>query len=416
MKNLGFMKIIISSVIISLFLASCGFNSRAPSATSTSVVPTDVTITSVSQSPVPKNTETPRIDNTPTSPAAKAITLSPINTENIERIQLLFTHQLSWEAISYGLVAISPNGKWVALATKYSSQLYLLSLIWKPNNSIVPSIDVESLRIYKLRTESIAFSPDSAYLAVAGNDNSVSVLDLENPNKIRTFDIGNWTSAVSFVRDSKTLAVGTMRGYEGSLQIIDLETGTTKYEISKNTSSGGICNVGVSPDGKVLAIGYCTNVFDISTWNIDKNYEYIARLTGIDEVNTNCPHFCTDNRNIIAFNPLTGDIASGTNYDRIPLQDTHSGKLRTIISTVVREGDVAYDASPINALAFTPDGEMLVIGATPEIQIRSVKDGELLWSTTESPYYITAVAMNADARLMISVNSDGEVKFWGIPQ
>lgn len=352
----------------------------------------------------------------PTSIVANAITLSPINAGNIELIQPLFTHQVSWDPISYGLVAISPNGKWVALATKYSSQLYLLPLKWETNYSIVPTIDVELSRVYKLRTESIAFSPDSAYLAVAGNDNSVTVFDLENANNIKNFDVGNWTSAVSFIRDSKTLAIGTMRGYEGSLQIIDLETGTTKYEISKNTSSGGICSVSVSPDGKILAIGYCTNVFDISTWDIDKNYEYIARLTGIDEVNTTCPHFCTDNRNIIAFNPVTGDIASGTNYGRIPLQDTHSGKLRTIISTVVRDGDVAYDASPINALAFTPDGEMLVIGTTPEIQIRSVKDGELLWSNNESQHYLTAMAISADARLMISVNSAGEVKFWGIPK
>lgn len=414
MKFFGFMKIVTLSVIISLVFASCGFNPQSPSATSTIAPPIAGTSTSISQSLVPQNTETPRIENTPTNIVANAIPLSPINTENIQQIQPLFNHQVPWDAISYWLVVISPNSKWVALAAKYSSQLYLLPLTWNTNNSIVPTIDVASSRVYKLRTESIAFSPDSAYLAVAGNNNSVAVLDLENPDKIETFDVGNWTSAVSFVGDSKTLAIGTMRGYEGSLRIIDLETGSIKYEISKNLTSGGICNVTVSPDEKILAIGYCTNVFDISTWDIDKNFEYIARLTGIDEVNTTCPHFCTDNRNIIAFNPITGDIASGTNYGRIPLQDIHSGKLRTIISTVVRDGDIAYDASPINALAFTPDGELLVIGTTPEIQIRSVIDSKLLWSHNEAPRYIAGMAMSADARLIISVNSDGEVKFWGV--
>src|SRR6266496_1349976 len=128
MRNVGFMKFIIWSVIISLILVSCGFNSQLssiqPSATSTSVAPIAVTGTSVSQSPVPKNTETLRIENTPTNIAKNAIMLSQLNTGNVELIQPLFTHHVSWDAISYGLIAISPNSKWVALATKYSSQLY----------------------------------------------------------------------------------------------------------------------------------------------------------------------------------------------------------------------------------------------------------------------------------------------------
>lgn len=412
------MKFIISFVVISLILVSCGFNPQSssiqPSATSNSVVPTTVTVTSVSQSPVPKNTDSPKIDNTPTGIAPKVITLSPINTENAEQIQLLFTHHISWDSISYGLATISPNGKWVALAAKYSSQLYLLPLMWETNNSIVPTVDVESSRIYKLRTESIAFSPDSAYLAVAGNDNSVTVFDLENPDKVKTFDIGNWTSAVTFVRDSKTLAIGTMRGVEGSLQILDLETGTIKHEISKNTSSGGICSVGISPDGNILAVGYCTYIFDISTWDIDKDFAHIARLAGLDEI-AYCAHFCTDNRNIIAFNPITGDVASGTNYGRIPLQDARSGKLTAIISTVRRDGEVAYDASPVNALAFTPDGAMLIIATTPELQIRDVNDDRLLWSHTISSKKLDAMTMSADARIIITINSDGEISFWGIP-
>ncbi len=405
--------------LISLFFAACVPTQSPPTPPSFTLEPTSPILTAtakISSSPTPTNTIIPKVDNPPTIAAQKPIELSPINDRNVGQLQVLFTHHVVWDALSYGVAAISPNRKWLALGAKYSSELYILPLIWTTENSIVPAIDTGAIRNHKIRVESLAFSPDSAYLAVAGDVSSVTVFALEHPGKTTILDVPNWPSAVTFVRDNRTLAVGTMRGLEGSVKIFDLETGTIKQEISKNTSSGGICSLGVSPDGKILAVGYCTYVFDISTWDIDKNYAHIARLIGLDEI-LYCAHFCTDNRNIISFDPATGNIASGTNYSRIPVQDVYSGKLITIISTARPYGNEGYiDAGRVNSLIYTPDGKILVIAANYELQLREALTGKLLWYQEETSGTLSAIALSFDGRLLISINSNGDIVFWGVPE
>ena len=412
----GFMKSALSYVLLGFFLVSCVSNPQVSSPQPvTAVSPTFTAATTVTPVNLLK-TVTPEIENTPTIAVPASISLSPIDVGNADQIQLLFTYHVAWDALSYGFVSISSNGKWVALAPKYGSPLSLLPLTWYTDHSIVPLIDVASSKTYNLRTEALAFSPDATYLAVAERDDLVEVFDLEHPEKNKTIHIVDWPNAVTFTKDSKKLIIGTKRGLEGYLQLWDVETATLEQEISRNAPSGGICSVAISPDGKILAAGYCTYVFDSSTWDIEKGFIPITRLAGLDEV-LYCAHFCTDDRNIIVFNPSTGDIASGTNHGRIPIQNPRSGKLTATISTWGRDEIGNYDAGPTNALAFTANGSVLVIATSTELQIRDVKDGRLLWSHEPDgdARGMSAVTITADSRLLISVNSNGDVEFWGIP-
>lgn len=411
------MKSAISLVILGFFLVSCAQNTKAPSpqpsATVSKTLTVIPTVTPVALAPTVTVSITKRFDNTPTTTAPAPISLSPISVENADQIQPLFTYHVPWDALSYGLVAVSPDAKWVALAPKYSSQLYILPLAWTPDRSIIPSIDTASSYAYKFRTESLAFSPDSGYLAVAGENDSVTVYDLEHMDRIKTLSKLDWPSAVTFMKDSKTLVIGTQRGPGGSLEIWDIQTSSLKRVISLDVTHGGICSVAVSPDGSILAAGYCSWIFDISTLDIEKDFAPIARLAGLDEVRY-CAHLCTDNRNIIAFNPSTGDIASGTNYDRIPIQNPRTGKLSGIIHSAFVDY-LGYEIGPVNSLAFTSDGGVLGIAGS-RLTLRNTNDGRLLWSHRYLyPSYASAMAITADSRLLISIDSDGNIEFWGIP-
>jgi WD40 repeat protein len=117
------------------------------------------------------------------------------------------------------------------------------------------------------------------------------------------------------------------------------------------------------------------------------------------------------------FNPSTGDIASGTNYGRIPVQNPRSGKLSATISTAGGVSEFEYDTGPVNALAFTSDGAILVTAGSLEFQLRDAKDGRLLWyhGYDWNSSSLSTVTISPDSRLLISVDSDGNVEFWGIP-
>jgi WD40 repeat protein len=412
------MKLIHLLTILGLILVSCAKKPQesSPQKYNTRIVPLE-TATSVNMVSTPTTFATKQADSTPTSAGPASISLLPIDLRNADRIQLLFGYQVEWDTYSYGLAAVSPDRRLVALAPKYDTHLTLLPLTWKTDHSIVPAIKDSTSRTYYFRTEALAFSPNSAYLAAADGIDTVKVYDLLRPNNIKAITGLDSPDAVTFTSDSEKLIIGTRRGLKGYLQLWDLETVTFEWEISRDTLGGGVCSLAISPDNKILAAGFCTYVFDISTWDTEKEYTYITRLAGLDEVGY-CPHFCTDDRNIIAFNPVTGDIASGTNYDRIPIQDPRTGKLKMIISTVRRFDGFGFDAGPVNSLSFTKDGEILVIAAAHELQLRAAKEGRLLWNYgyIETHANIDAATITADSKLLISVNSDGQVGFWGIPE
>jgi WD40 repeat protein len=287
---------------------------------------------------------------------------------------------------------------------------------WTSEHSFFPWEDPISPKTYSFWTKSLSFSPNNLYLAVASGDDQVAVIDIQH-SKIATFLRPiEWPTSVAFTHDNK-LIVGTKRGYTGSLQLWNIETASLEKEISRDAPNGGICSVAISPDGEFLASGYCTYVFDVLTWDIQNGYKPLSRLVGLDEV-PYCPHFCIEDRNLVAFNPANGDVASGTNESRIPIKNSHTGRLSTIVSTSSEVDEYNYisDVAPVNGLAFTSDGAILVIAAGRYLQLRNVMDGKLLWYHKNSQgVEMSMTTITADSKLIISIDSKGDVNFWGVP-
>ncbi len=382
------MKRMLSLFVLGFFLVSCGAMNPKPI---TIVIPFDAT-------PIP------------TPPP---ISLSPINAGNVDQIQTLFTNQVNLEARAEDVLVISPNKMWVTLAPKDGAPLTLLRLKWAPDGSFVPMINGYS-RFFLYRTTSLAFSPDSMHYVVANEaDNSVLVFGLDDlPNTPKTvLPIGDRPVAVTFTKDSQKLIIGTQRGVNGSLQLWDLGTASLERKISADAPSG-VCNAAISPDGKILAAGDCMNTFDISTWDVDNGYTPLSQLAKSDQAGP-CTDPCPEQRNIFAFNPATGEIASGFDFPRISIHDPRTGKLSTSVTTHP-VGDSSNGGDSISALAYTSDGAMLVMAANQGLQLIDAKNGDLLWHYEDSKR-ISAVAISADSKLLISVNTDGDMIFWGVP-
>jgi WD40 repeat protein len=312
------------------------------------------------------------------------------------------------------LLAISPDKLWVALTPKDGAPLNLLRLKWAPDGSFVPMIDGWS-RFLLYKTVSLAFSLDATHFAVAnGANNSVLVFDrlgLPNDSKKTVLSIGDRPEAVTFTKDSQKLVIGTQSGTEGSLQLWDLKTASLEREISRN-APGGVCSAAISPDGKILAAGYCAKPFDISTWEVDNGYTPLSQPAGLDPVGP-CVDPCQDQHNIFAFNPVIGQIASGADFPRISIQDPRTGKNSATVITHPA-GNSLNGGNSVSALAFTSNGTILMMAANQELLLIDAKNGNLLWRH-EDPKRIAAISISADSKLLISVNADGDMVFWGVP-
>jgi WD40 repeat protein len=301
---------------------------------------------------------------------------------------------------------------WVALTPKNGAPLYLQRLKWASNDSFVPMGNGYT-NFYLYQTTSLTFSPDSMHFAIANAaDNSVLVFDLTDlptDAKKTVLQIGDRPEAVAFTQDNQKLIIGTNGGANSSLQLWDFGAVSLQQEISVNTL-GGVCKAAISPDGKILAASSCATL-EISTWKVDNGFTPLPQLAGAEPVSP-CVDPCPGQHNNFAFNPATGELASAIDFPNISIHDPLTGQNSATLTTQPVVGSLNGDHS-VTSLAFTSDGTILVMAANQELQLIDAKTGNLLWHHEDSKH-IAAIAISADSRLLISINADGDVVYWGV--
>ena len=352
-----------------------------------------------------------QFDATPV-PTPPPYNLSPINAGNVDQIQTIYTQHVNWDSYAEYLLAISPNKMWVALTPKNGAPLYLQRLKWTSDDSFVPKGNGYS-NFYLYQTTSLAFSLDSMHFAIANaTDNSVLVFDLTDlptDAKKTVLPIGDRPEALTFTQDNQKLIIGTDGGVNGSLQLWDFGAASLQQVISGNRLAG-VCRAAISPDGKILAAGSCAN-FEILTWKVDNRFKPLPQLAESLPVSP-CIDPCSDQYNVFAFNPATGELASAIDFPNISIHNPLTGQNSKNLTTQPVVGSL-NGGDAVTSLAFTSDGSILVMAANQELQLINAQTGNLLWHH-EDPKRIAAVAISADSRLLISINADGDMVYWGV--
>lgn len=317
----------------------------------------------------------------------------------------------------------------------------------------------------------LAFSPDGKLIAsggAEGSDSTIRLWDAHTGENLKVFDeLEGYVYAVSFSPDGKTLAAagcGRTESWDGGIcrqgriVLIDWRTGeiTRDYNLDDRRI---FRSMSYNPDGSVIiAISY------------EKIYYFNVREGGVIRTVTGRTDYfspetyserfiatsgCVDSReclfttidirdaktgrllrtikgkkidqklgNAHASLSLSRDgkvVASGearhvdssTYRGEIRLLDTETGKL-------LREIPVDGDAA--GALAFNPDGTLLVSGkgdymsdgAGKNVHIWDVRTGKLLRVLTGHKDGIIIMAFSPDGKILASADGAGEVKFWDI--
>ena len=300
------------------------------------------------------------------------IVIDPGYRRGLAKVKLVYT-PLWEEGVTWTLdrlydlgnnnsIAFSPDGKYLATASNHE---YGIADIWTVE-------DGEKFRkvdhgdwVY-----AVAFSPDGQYLATAGQDETrysyngkAIIWNMNKGTKIQTIEHSQHIRAVAFSPDSKYLATARLRySYEGSLFLWKVQGGSI-WGTAYRSNSSTINALTFTPDGKYLVTGkvrrYSYDLDHATLWEISdgraaRNFEHKGGVYSVS-VSPNGKYLATGNNGSVTL----WEMSSGRSVRQIELPNT-----------------TAY------AVAFSPDGKYLAVGkSNGSIDFFRIGDGEITLET-----------------------------------
>ena len=249
---------------------------------------------------------------------------------------------------------------------------------------------VSTLKRPNAQINSIAFSPEGAFLASGGDDRILRLWDVQTQQRIAAFEHipgDGWgasqITSVVFSPEGLTLASA---GYL-SIKLWDIHA---RREIATLQHDDWVQTVGFSPNGEHLATGDAKG--SVRVFDIEKR-DVIARLQG-------------DTQNVysVVFSPDGRNLATAGYDGEIKLWRTSDWSL---LGTLQNPG-TAF------TLDFSPDGKALLSTGHEVVTLWSVESGEEITSLTGHSGWVNSAAFSTDGKSVVSGGNDGTVRVQNI--
>lgn len=250
----------------------------------------------------------------------------------------------------------------------------------------------------------VAFSPDGRILASTANDMTIGLWDTETGEQLALLPMGeeSFFLPLAFSPDGTLLAAGS--GHRsGIIQTWDVATGNPIATLRGHTDR--VETLVFSPDGKILASGGEDR--SIRLWDIEAG-THLSTLTG-----HKMPVAA------LKFSPDGTVLASSNQRGIMRLWDPKTGKqLRPLVRFGLTLTDkklptLTHPTSWIEALAFSPDGSILVSGNHDgAIQMWRVENGRLLSTIEAHTEAIRALTFSRNGTVLMSGDWAGTFHAW----
>jgi WD40 repeat protein len=298
------------------------------------------------------------------------------------------------------------NGKWVTNLTSHSAMI--TKTCFAPDGSMIASAGNDaSLRLWTAQTGApayvlaphtgqvgaMAFSPDATFLVTGGGglDNNICLWRSSNGAWLQTIPslFTNGVTALAVSPDTSLIASAGDR-YEQVIKLWHRSTGGLAGAFAGHTN--GTAVLAFSPNGQYLASGGMFSSGTIKLWNM-ANGHCDFTFNG---------HNCTVVS--ISFNPTGTLLASAGQTDGL-INIWTNGSVTPLLSLTLSAG--------ARAVAFSPDGTLLVAGGSDSIQMWQTSNWQPVWTCTTETVGISALNFSPNGAFLVYGREDGTVgRMW----
>ncbi len=321
-------------------------------------------------------------------------------------------------------VAFSPDGKTV-LTGSFDGMARLWDaatgrprgqpLVHQGGVAVVPyGSDGKTVRTNAVRA--VAYSPDGKTVVTGSLDKTARLWDVATGRPLgQPLVHQGYVEAVAFSPDGKTVLTGT---FDGMARLWDVATGLPRGQ--PLVHQGGVNVVAYGPDGKIVpthavrAVAYSPDGKTVLTGSVDSTARLWDAATGLP-IGEPMEH--RGRVRSVAFSPDSKTAVTGSAHP--PINDAHTGstdgsvQLWDAATGVPLARHLEYQ-SAVHTVAFTPDGETILVGSSDgRARLWDAATGLHLGKPFEHEHpEVRSVAFSPDGKTILTGNLDGRAQFW----
>ena len=276
----------------------------------------------------------------------------------------------------------------------------------------LPAEAVQRLGSLSFRTEmygGVALSPDGKTIAMA-TSTGLALIDPATGKERKRFDIpGLVGNGLSYSPSGKTIAA--MTNVQQGVQLLDAESGNVQGKLDAVFHAGNT-SISFSADGKRIAVGASNfnGKLDAAVWDGD-SFKKLHSLEVLQDYQVQVS-LSGDGKQLATWGQHLNRGVGGRNTEiprTIQLWDTVTGKE---LKKIVAEGNYVIGA------ALSPDGKVLAVadGAGSSISIWDVETAKVLHRLAARRGSGSILRYSPDGKVLVAGTSDGAVQLWETPE